>query len=541
MTISQKLYGIITLSIVALISLALLGQYQMSNIFKMANYGNENTVPSLKTISSANDGIMGTVMLLERHVLNTDNNAMAEIESDLKNARAQTENAFKAYESMLSNEEDKHLLEAEQAATKSLFKQFDDVLALSRQNKNEEARDLLQSKVKLIDDLGDKLDAHIEFNIQLGNKGAEDALANKNTAAMISGGMALLVGFIVSGIGIWLVRNLMAQLGGEPTFVVELANKIAAGDLTMQFDLKAGDTSSVMAAMKNTISQLSQTVGQVIMATEQLGSASEQVSATSQSLSQSTSEQAASVEETSSSLEQMAASINQNTENAKITDNMASKAAKEASEGGEAVKQTVEAMKEIATRISIIDDIAYQTNMLALNAAIEAARAGDHGKGFAVVAAEVRKLAERSQIAAQEIGDLAVSSVKAAEQAGQLINTVVPGIGKTSDLVQEIAAASIEQSSGVKQINTAMTQISQITQQNASASEQLAATAEEMMGQSDQLKILMEFFNIGQIQRNDPMRNLLDAAPKAKTTIIGTKRKAANEIATFDEVKFKRF
>jgi methyl-accepting chemotaxis protein len=292
-------------------------------------------------------------------------------------------------------------------------------------------------------------------------------------------------------------------------------------------------------SVNGTVEKLSQTIGQVINATEQLGNASEQISATSQSLSQATSEQAASVEETSASVEQMAASINQNSENAKVTDGMATKAAKEAIEGGEAVKQTVDAMKEIATRISIIDDIAYQTNMLALNAAIEAARAGDHGKGFAVVATEVRKLAERSQVAAQEIGDLAEGSVKAAERAGELINTIVPGIGKTSDLVQEIAASSLEQSSGANQINTAMNQMNQITQQNASASEELAATAEEMTSQAEQLRELMSFFNIGQGQaeRRSPNRKLTGSQSKSSGV---AKRVPAAELM-FDEAKFQRF
>ncbi|WP_446809537.1 methyl-accepting chemotaxis protein [Methylomonas sp. 2BW1-5-20] len=278
---------------------------------------------------------------------------------------------------------------------------------------------------------------------------------------------------------------------------VEVLSLVEQGDLTRTVDGNyKGQLGEFKDTVNNTIAKLSQTIAEVISAANQLGYASEQISSTSQSLSQAASEQAASVEESSASIEEMAASINQNAENAKITDGMASKAAMEASQGGVAVKQTVDAMREIAKKIGIIDDIAYQTNMLALNAAIEAARAGDHGKGFAVVAAEVRKLAERSQIAAQEIGELAENSVETAESAGKLLDEIVPSIAKTSDLVQEIAAASQEQSAGVAQVNIAMNQMNQITQQNASASEELAATAEEMTGQAEQLQTLMSFFRL---------------------------------------------
>ena len=292
-------------------------------------------------------------------------------------------------------------------------------------------------------------------------------------------------------------RFLRQVLGGEPAYAVDVMHRLADGDLSDDIALRANDKGSLLFAIRKTSESLARIINDVRQSADMLVNSSQQVSATAQSLSTASSEQAAAVEKTTASMEQMTASITQNTENARVTDAMAAKSSTEAEQGGAAVKETVQAMQTIAGKISIIDDIAYQTNLLALNAAIEAARAGVHGKGFAVVAAEVRKLAERSQVAAQEIGQLAAASVHTAEQAGRVLDEMVPTIRKTSDLVQEIAASSTEQSAGVGQINHAMGQLNKATQQNASASEELAATAEEMGGQAAQLQELMEFFKVG--------------------------------------------
>ena len=366
-----------------------------------------------------------------------------------------------------------------------------------------------------------------------------DAEATRTQAMMVQGAVLALALFVVVIVSLAMARGVRRQIGGEPASAVHIVQEVAQGNLCVQIAVGDGDSGSLLAAMSAMIARLTHTIGEVKISADQLSSASIQVSSTAQSLSQAASEQAASVEETSASLEQMTASVGQNTENAKVTDGMASKAAKEAGEGGEAVRQTVTAMKSIADKIGIIDDIAYQTNLLALNAAIEAARAGEAGRGFAVVAAEVRKLAERSQVAAQEIGQLAGGSVEMAERAGRLLDEIVPSIRKTSDLVQEIAAASGEQSAGVGQLNSAMAQMNQVTQTNASSSEELAATAEEMSGQAEQLQSLMGFFRLPGGGEQKPVLRVVKA--QARAPVAGAARRDEANEPVYAQKQFVKF
>ncbi len=364
---------------------------------------------------------------------------------------------------------------------------------LAEGDRGEAARVMRERTLPALDTFMENVNAFLDLQKKIVEKSAAEARAEYEAARNMMAALGVAALILSVGFAVWVTLSITRPVSRA----MHVAETLAKGDLTATVEVDRRDeTGQLLSAMKTMNEQLTQIIAEVRGSADALASASEEVSATAQSISQAATEQASSVEETSSSVEQMTSSIAQNAENAKVTDGMAAKAAKEAKEGGEAVRETVTAMKSIAERIGIVDDIAYQTNLLALNAAIEAARAGEHGKGFAVVAAEVRKLAERSQVAAQEIGELAGSSVKLAEKAGKLLEEMVPSIAKTSDLVQEITAASEEQSSGVKQINTAVTQLNQATQQNASASEELAATAEEMSGQAEQLQRLMGFFKL---------------------------------------------
>ncbi len=481
--------------------------------------------PELVQINAMNDAVQEMRVQYRTVIIMNDAAELTKAVEIYNNSKTKYPEAYRKLQDLFAgqvepmSEKERDLMNQIAAQAAVAFPIVDRVVQLGAANQNEEAAAMMQSQANpamgklrsLISDLS-------SYETQLSVDMAKEADDKYNAAFMqmlTVSIIALVVGIVVA---ILIIRNIGRSLGGEPHYVADAMREVANGNLMVNVTVKPGDTTSLAASIATTIEKLRGIMAEVRSNADNLSSASQQVSATAQSLAQGASESAASVEETSASVEEMSSSINQTSDNAKLTESIATKAAREAAEGGDAVKQTVVAMRQIADKISIVDDIAYQTNLLALNAAIEAARAGEHGKGFAVVAAEVRKLAERSQVAAQEIGEVASGSVSMAERAGQLLEEIVRSSSKTADLVQEISAASMEQATGVGQINASVQQINSATQQSASSSEELASTAEEMSGQAENLQDLISFFRIetsGLGRRRNTPRGTASSQPAA--------------------------
>ncbi|WP_175719653.1 methyl-accepting chemotaxis protein [Burkholderia anthina] len=323
--------------------------------------------------------------------------------------------------------------------------------------------------------------------------------------------VVFVIGFVISAAMLVIIRNVRGSLGGEPDEAAALATRIAQGDLSRPVPVRDGDSTSMMAAMRDMQARLQATIGGIRQSAESIASASREIASGNDDLSQRTEEQAASLEETAASMEQLTATVKQNADNARQASGLANNASEIARAGNDVVSRVIGTMGEIddssrriADIIGVIEGIAFQTNILALNAAVEAARAGEQGRGFAVVAGEVRSLAQRSATAAKEIRELIVDSVERVRngstlvgQAGTTMGEILQAVARVTDIMGEIAAASEEQASGITQVGRAVTQMDQVTQQNAALVEEAAAAAASLQEQAGRLRDAVGAFRVG--------------------------------------------
>ncbi|MCA9735532.1 HAMP domain-containing protein [candidate division KSB1 bacterium] len=291
------------------------------------------------------------------------------------------------------------------------------------------------------------------------------------------------------------INSALEKTVAAMNIVVDIANKIANGDLTAKVS-KRSNADSLMIALATMSDKLRVAIGNIRNVATSVASGSTELSASSAELSHGASEQATSTANVSMSIEEIRKVIQANSDNARETETISLKVVDDAQMSNAASHAVGEAMQNIVRRVTVLENIAKQTNLLALNATVEASRAGESGKGFAVVASEVKNLAATSQSAAQEIISLAKETSTSSENAGKLMETLVPNIEKTAHLVQEISNASVQQRDDAQQIKDIIHQLDLITQQNSAAAEEMALTARELSQQAETLSDVVGQFMI---------------------------------------------
>ncbi|WP_199055234.1 methyl-accepting chemotaxis protein [Aquitalea sp. ASV15] len=527
MNISQRLALTLGIALLALLGIGSFGLYEQNLANERFNYLKANTFPSISTLDEAQDALTQSRTGTYRHVIDHD---PAQKEKDLQaiNSNDQRlDDALARYEKeLISNEDDRKLLEQDRKLLQEYRSSRNALLQLSKDNKTQEAEQAIIGGTMRAATaaLNKQLTEHVKFNYQLADKlSSENAVAYDRaiTLSVAIVGVCLLLCGILGGklflhirSSLQSIRSVMLTVRESLDFRVraQVKRKDEVGDTAEAFN-------ALLQQLQGSFQDIRKSVESVDQAIEGMAANTSQIARSSEVQSEAASAMAAAVEE-------MTVSINHVSDRAQEASSQTSAAGSTATQGGKVILATVEGITQVSTSIrnaasqinqlkedsqtiatvmGIIKDIAEQTNLLALNAAIEAARAGEMGRGFAVVADEVRKLAERTAKSTTEISSVISKMQQGTQDAVSSMETVVERANREADgareantaigqiqsnthqamgLVHDISNSISEQTSTSTTIAQRVEQIAQMAEENSSAASSSADAARQLHHQA---------------------------------------------------------